>query len=417
MHNVKFKMHNEKLRKFKTPAALPAFVLFCVLCLLQCALPDAFAEKPREEYNRIQRTLKSHTKKLASVKRVEQTVLVELKKTNAELAGLERQLSRQRDKIKKLQSNLAALQEDVKYDSAALQTHRGRLRKRLRILLTFNIDRDAALILLSGDDISQSLRVIRYLRDISAHDFGLITKYKEELQVLAAKEMGLRKLSADLKTEEKQLSKLEADLKDKKKEREVLLANVRKEKSIYENMIKDLKESSSRLRRIIQESERHEKELRRKKRTKTRPGAKGDDFYEDSEFLRMKGRLHWPVTGSVAIQYGTQVDPLFNLPVFRSGIHIKAGSGLPVRAVYGGKVVFADDFKGYGQLVIISHGSGYHTLYGNLAKIFSKNGAIIRENQAIGAVGESGILGTSGLYFEIRYKGKPLDPRQWLTKR
>jgi len=80
-------------------------------------------------------------------------------------------------------------------------------------------------------------------------------------------------------------------------------------------------------------------------------------------------------------------------------------------------VIFAEWFKGFGQLIIINHGSGYHTLYGNLAEIFSKVGDIIRENQVIGKVGTSGVISGPGMYFEIRYKGKPLDPAQWLKKR
>ena len=67
--------------------------------------------------------------------------------------------------------------------------------------------------------------------------------------------------------------------------------------------------------------------------------------------------------------------------------------------------------------MIINHGSGYHTLYGNLSEIFSQAGAIIKENQVIGKVGTSGILNAPGLYFEIRYKGKPLDPVQWLKRK
>lgn len=385
-------------------------------CNLRLAVPGALAEKPNEEYKRIQKDLKTHKKKLESVKKVEKSVLEDLRKTTAELNEIERQLAQQREKIKTMQRNIAALQEEIKSDSAALQLHKNHLKKRLRTLLMFNIEKDAILILLSGDDVSQSFRVVRYLRDISARDFKLIEQYKEELKILSAKELGLKKLFVELKSEEKKLAKLEGDLKDKKKEREALLANVRKEKSIYENMIKDLKEASNKLLSIIQESERREKELRKKKSAKHKPGAK-EEVYEDSEFLRQKGKLHWPASGNVAIQYGTQVDPLFNLPVFRSGIHIKSENGSAVKAVYSGKVVYADEFKGYGQLVIISHGGGYHSLYGNLGKIFSKNGAIIKDNQAVGEVGESNTLGTSGLYFEIRYKGKPLDPQQWLTKK
>jgi septal ring factor EnvC (AmiA/AmiB activator) len=382
-------------------------------------LPDttnARAERPQEEYKRIQKDIRTHKQRLESVKKKEQSVLEELRKTTSELNEIERQLAAQREKIKRLNSNIAQLQEEIKIDSAVLQEHKAHLKKRLRTLIMFTVNKDALLALLSGEDISQTLRIERYLRDISDYDYNLIKKYKKELNALAAKETGLRELFVSLKMEGKSLSKLEDSLKEKKKEREALLANVRKEKGIFENMIRELKETSNRLLTIIRDTERQEREARKRRGAKTRPGTKEEELQDDSGFGKMKGKLHWPVTGKVALQYGTQVDPIFNLPVFRSGIHVKTENGAPVKAVHEGRVVFADDFKGYGQLIIVSHGSGYHSLYGNLAKIFSKNGAIIKEDQTIGESGESSTLGTSGLYFEIRYKGKPLDPQQWLRK-
>ncbi|MBZ0156841.1 MAG: peptidoglycan DD-metalloendopeptidase family protein [Alphaproteobacteria bacterium] len=395
-------------------SSLPLFLLLAFQGVL--FTDTALSEKPQDEYKRIQKDLKTSRKKLASVRRKELSVLDDLRKTTAELREIERQLSAQQGKIKNILATISSLQEEIRVDSAVLQTHKERLKKRLRALLTLSADKDAVLILLSGEDISRSLRTIRSLRAVSAHDYELITRFKEELRVLAEKEAGLQKLFVELKTEEKKIAKLEDSLKDKKKEREALLVSVRKEKSLYENMVRELKESSNRLLSIIRESERRERELRKKKSVKAKPGTKEEEPLEDSDFLRMKGRLHWPVQGNVVIQYGTQMDPLFNLPVFRSGIHIKTSNSAPVKAVHEGKVVFADDFKGYGQLVIVNHGGGYHTLYGNLARIFLRNGAIIKENQTLGEAGESSTLGTSGLYFEVRYKGKPLDPQQWLRR-
>jgi septal ring factor EnvC (AmiA/AmiB activator) len=127
--------------------------------------------------------------------------------------------------------------------------------------------------------------------------------------------------------------------------------------------------------------------------------------------------LPWPVNGKVAIPYGSQKDPQFDTPVFRNGVHIRTDSAADATSVHSGKVIFAEWFKGFGQLVIVNHGGGYHSLYGNLSEIFSHVGDIIRENQVIGKVGTSGILNAPGLYFEIRYKGKPLDPTQWLKRK
>ncbi|HXW68265.1 MAG TPA: peptidoglycan DD-metalloendopeptidase family protein, partial [Dissulfurispiraceae bacterium] len=330
---------------------------------------------------------------------------------------MESLLTAQRDKIKRLNGNILTLQDEIKSSSTVLAQHKAYLKKRLRTLLMFTLNRDAFLALLSGEDVAQTLRIEKDLKDISDYNYGLIKKYKTELRSMSEKEAALKNLFIALKIEEAKLSKLEANLKDKRKEREALLVNVRKEKDLFENMISDLKETSARLLTIIRETERQEREAK-KRRSPNRKGPAGreEETVEESGFSKMKGKLLWPVLGTVAVQYGTQVDPIFNLPVFRSGIHIKTASGAQVKAIYGGKVVFADNFKGYGQLVIISHGGGYHSLYGNLAKIFSKNGAIIEEQQTIGEVGESGTLGTNGLYLEIRYKGKPLDPQQWLRK-
>ncbi len=387
------------------------FFLFTVHCLLFTVV---FAENSRDEYKQIQRDISTHKKKLESAKRVEKSVLEELRKTNAELNEIEDQLTAQRAKIKKIQGNISALQVDINNNKESLQKQGNLLKKRLRVLQRISRENDALLIMIGGEDISQTLRTLRYISDISTYDYKLINKYKEAVRVLSAKQTGLKKLSAELKSEEEKLTKLEWSLKEKRKERESLLVSVRKEKKSYEKMIKELQEASSRLLRIIQKSERQERELRKKRQAK--PGIKEEEPAEDSGFARLKGRLPWPVNGTVAIQYGTQIDPLFNLPVFRSGIHIKTSPSSNVKTVHDGKVVFADDFKGYGQLVIISHGAGYHTLYGNLSKIFLKNGVIIKEHTAIGEVGESNTLGTSGLYFELRYRGKPLDPQQWLKR-
>ena len=97
----------------------------------------------------------------------------------------------------------------------------------------FTVNKDALLALLSGEDLTQALRMEKDLKDISDYDYGLIKKYTTELMSLAEKEAGLKKLFVDLKTEESKLSKLEADLKNKQKERETLLVNVRKEKGIF----------------------------------------------------------------------------------------------------------------------------------------------------------------------------------------
>jgi septal ring factor EnvC (AmiA/AmiB activator) len=145
--------------------------------------------------------------------------------------------------------------------------------------------------------------------------------------------------------------------------------------------------------------------------------AKAAKKVEGKGFKKLRGRLPWPVYGKILLPYGKQEDPQFKMTTYRKGIEIGSDRGSAVLAVSEGRVVFADWFKGYGLLVIVNHGEGYHTLYANLSEIFHKTGDIIKRRQAVGKVGESGVLNVPSLYFEVRFKGKPLNPINWLRER
>ncbi len=400
----------------KYGAFFPHFILLCVTFSVLLSVPGAcaFAQSPREEYKKVQSDIRKQKKKLAEAARTEKSVISDLRKVDSQLNDLEDQITATKNQIKSLKGNIAALESEMNVQSKSIASQKQRLRTRLRTLQRINSEKEVILMLISDEDPATILRISRSLSEISNRYNESIQSYREALGRIKDKKRKLGGLLNNLKTEERNLAMLEDSTRSKKKEKETLLASVRKEKNTYQSMIEELKGDSERLQKIIRESEKMEKPAR-KRGTK---GAKSapEELPEDSAFTRQRGHLPWPVRGKLAIRYGSQVDPLFNLPVFRSGIHIRTSTGSTVTAVSAGKVVYAAEFKGYGQLVVISHGGGYHTLYGNLAKIFLANEAIIKENEAIGEVGESTALGASGLYFEIRYKGKPLDPQQWLRK-
>lgn len=389
--------------------------ILIVFLILSISLETGAAD-PKEEYKKIQRDLNVHKKKLENVQKKEKSVINELQKVQAELTEIEKNLVTQRKRIQNINSRIASVEKDIKVYSSSLEKEQMRLKARLRAIQRQDTTKDVALLIISGTDILQAVRTIKYLKDISNLDYKLVLAYKGSLKALAIEQTELKKLNEELKREEKKLVNLEEDIAEKKKERERLLVDVRKEKKAFEKMIADLQDASIRMQKLIQETEKREREIRQKKRTQIKPGEK-EDPSDDSNFISFKGKLPWPVEGTVITQYGSQVDPIFNLPMFRSGINIKTPEAVAIKSVHEGKVVYADEFKGYGRLIIISHGGGYHTLYGNLSKISVRNGSDVKENQVIGESGESKNIGSTGLYFEIRYKGKPLDPQQWLRKR
>lgn len=373
--------------------------LFCTFALLLLLAGAAFsAETPKEEYKKLQKEIDTHKEKIEKTKRAEHSILEELDRTNRDLNHVQSELRKYRAKLRITENEIHKVEADIEANKARLAKQAEWLKRKLRIMQRHGYSGDIILLLSTSDDISQLMRRWRYIKEITFYDHKMLEGYKQTIDNLDKQENRLKSLRAELKANEEDIEVNEASILEKKKGKEILLSSVRKEKSSYEKMLKELREASSRLLEIIRQAEETE-------------------AYAAKGFHNLKGRLLWPVYGKVTIPYGAQKDPQFNTPVFRNGIHIKAEGDSNAKAVYSGKVVFAEWFKGYGQLVIISHGEGYHTLYANLAEIFYKVGDIIKEQQVIGRVGESGTLNSSGLYFEIRYKGKPLDPAQWLKKR
>ncbi|WP_046220377.1 peptidoglycan DD-metalloendopeptidase family protein [Photobacterium halotolerans] len=127
---------------------------------------------------------------------------------------------------------------------------------------------------------------------------------------------------------------------------------------------------------------------------------------------KYKGKLPWPVTGRIRHAYGSPLQGELRW----KGMVISQAVGSEVKAVHGGKVVFADWLRGYGLMVAVDHGQGDMTFYGYNQTVLKKVGDTVQRNEAIALVGDSGGQETPGLYFEIRRKGTPTNPQPWLSR-
>ena len=128
----------------------------------------------------------------------------------------------------------------------------------------------------------------------------------------------------------------------------------------------------------------------------------------------MQGALAWPVEGKVVEHFGRQRNPKFDTFTTNNGIKIETAAGAPVRAVFGGTVLFSQWFKGYGNLIILDHGHRVFSLYGNLKSATVAPGDRIAAGQTIAGTAESEETPPGYLYFEIRQDNRPEDPQKWL---
>ncbi|MDB5841223.1 MAG: peptidase family [Herminiimonas sp.] len=135
-------------------------------------------------------------------------------------------------------------------------------------------------------------------------------------------------------------------------------------------------------------------------------------FFPDS-FSALRGQLRLPVRGDLIARFGSKRG---DGPSWK-GLFIRAAEGAEVRAVAGGRVVFAEWLRGFGNLVIVDHGSQYMTIYGNNQSILKRAGDPVRTGDIIASAGNSGGNEQSGLYFEMRHQGRAFDPLGWVTIR
>ena len=134
----------------------------------------------------------------------------------------------------------------------------------------------------------------------------------------------------------------------------------------------------------------------------------------ESPFSEHKGRLTWPVAGSLVHDFG---QPRVTDQLRWNGVVLAAPRGREVRSVYHGRIVFSDWLAGLGLLVIVEHGEGYMTLYGYNETTLKNTGDWVAPGDVIATVGDSGGQARTALYFEIRRGTKPLNPRKWVTRR
>ena len=184
--------------------------------------------------------------------------------------------------------------------------------------------------------------------------------------------------------------------------RSKLLAYVRKEMSAQQATVESLKQAALELDEKIQNL------------GVGVTGTATDEYFEDKPFQAYKGLLKMPVKGKIVSLFGKFKNTRYDVLNFRSGIEIQTERGEPIQAVYRGKILYADWFKGYGNMIIIDHGNSYYTVYAHIEEVFKTAGDVVESGEVMATVGDTGSMTGPKLYFEVRHHGKPLDPMQWL---
>jgi murein hydrolase activator len=148
-------------------------------------------------------------------------------------------------------------------------------------------------------------------------------------------------------------------------------------------------------------------------RNELTPDASIQDASFPAAFDALRGKLRLPVKGDVTAKFGSKRG---DGPPWK-GVFIRAAEGAEIKAIAGGRVVFADWLRGFGNLVIVDHGHQYLSIYGNNQAVLKRAGDAVKAGDVIASAGNSGGNEQSGLYFEMRHQGRAIDPFEWITLR
>ena len=362
----------------------------------------------KEELGGRKKKIQEKKKQVKAIRRKESSVISQLNTLDRNLSKKEKELKALNRRLEGVVQKVRKTSEELLFVSQAVETQEVFLQKRLVALYKFG-ETGMPPFFSSSNSYGEFLNSRHYLTLILGQDCRLIEDFRKRQNVLGSYREQLKEDERELQALKEKAEQKRAEIRKDRLQKGRLLDSVRGEKRIHLASIKELEAASAQLQALVN---RLEKEIREKAKADKAevfiPAGKG--------FGTFRGKLMFPVEGHILSTFGRNENPKFNTFTVQKGIEVEAPIGAEVRAVYDGRILYADWFKGYGKILIIDHGEGYYTLSGHASALLKNVGEEVRTGEVIALVGDTGSLKGPCLYFEIRQRGKPLDPLEWLAQ-
>lgn len=419
--------------------------------------PTAAINERRSDLKEVQERIRELQREIARSEESRDDALDALRESERTISDSQRHLRELSAARAAAESELAHITEAGRRLEASIRSQQAELEK---LLTRYYIGGQAQGLrhLLSGNDPNQLARDLYYLKQLSRSEADLIGKLRDSLaeqRTLLDQAKTTRDALAEIESEQK--SEI-ARLAEQRKKRKTMLAELSEKLRDQRREVGNLKRDEARLTRLIDglaelarkqaaaaekarrlaqlaEEKRRQQEAAAKAAADAAPGetppprpesparepapvARVDEVPQalpaGTPFAQLRGRMRLPVRGELMNRFGT---PRADGGSSWRGVFIRSAAGSEVRAVAGGRIAFADWLRGFGNLVIVDHGDDYMSIYGYNESLLRGVGEIVHGGDAIASVGNSGGSEESGLYFELRHRGQPIDPMRWVSLR
>lgn len=385
---------------------LPVLWLACGTALAARSAADA-----KRELHELRGRIEALQKRLADAERTRSEAADALKDSERAISDANRSLRELAQRSNAVEQRLTELRAESRRGEDTLKAQQDLLARQLREQYLGG-QSEPLRVLLNGEDPNHIARQMHYLRYIARARADLIAELRANLARLGDLARETSQQAAEVAAIAAEQSVQKRRLEHEKLTHTRILAKTAREIKRQRREIGTLRQNETRLTRLIEQLARI---VARKPASPRLRNERVPDSSDDGGiFERLKGRLRLPVRGELGNRFGSPRSG--GGPAWK-GLFIAAPSGEEVRAVAAGRVVFADWLRGFGNLLIIDHGGAYMSLYGNNETLYKRVGEVIRGGEPIATVGSSGGNTDSGLYFELRHQGKPIDPLTWVDMR
>ena len=355
-------------------------------------------DKQQARLDDLKRSISKLEKRLSVQDKEKNSLQSELKKVELETSQISRNLRSLRKKVAGLEVKLASLGKQEIELQAEIAQQSGAIVDQISSAYKLGSEEPIKL-LLNQEDPQKIARVLRYYGYFLEARTKKIQRYIADVDALADVVEDISKEKLSLTKSRTELERGQRKLRDRVKKRSGTLAKLKTSLVTDKKKLGGLQKERGELEEILSAVEEAVADMTLPKNYQS--------------FASRKGKLKWPLKGTVAHSFGSTRSGELRW----EGWLISAKAGAAVNAVHNGRVVFSNYLRGFGLLIILDHGDGYMTLYAHNQELLKDTGDWVQSSQTLARAGDTGGLSKPALYFEIRKQGKPSDPKSWLGKR
>ncbi len=384
--------HNKTINQYR-----PIFGLLVLLCFSFSVFSQNQRSDLQDVQELIEQTKEQLNKNLATIERLQQ----ELKLAELEIARTAVLVNNSKQEIDRTNKEISELDGRRKQTETQIKEQQSLLGNQLKsAFMAGNFD--YAKMLFNQEEANKLERVLVYYKYMNSARKNKIDNFRSlisELEIIV-EQLSVKKSQLALK-----MSKQEEQFKTLSSQQDKRQVSVRKLNRAVEtdqSRVTRLEQQERDLLRAIEQAEMAAKRLREQQTVMRNLVG----------LTEKRGQLTIPTSGQMRALFGKRRQGQVNW----QGVMFNSPSGTPVQSVADGKVLYADWLKGFGLVIIVDHGAGYMSVYGHNQALLKSVGDYVGSGESISLVGASGGQGNSGLYFELRHKGKALNPSNWLGR-